>query len=76
MTAEASEWLKIMLQEIARKKAEAEQILTEDLRRRGEAKAAADANTGGNTNSGGNTNTGGEMNARGDGIAGGEDDGA
>jgi hypothetical protein len=47
VTAEVSEWLKIMLEEIARKKAEAEQILTEDLRRRGEAKAGRDTNAGG-----------------------------
>ena len=47
MTAVVSEWLKIMLEEIARKKAEAEQILNEDLRRRGEANAAGEAKAGG-----------------------------
>jgi hypothetical protein len=31
-----SEWLKVMLEEIARKKAEAEQIRIEEQRRRGE----------------------------------------
>lgn len=36
MTAEVSEWLKIMLEEIARKKTEAEQMLVEERRRRGE----------------------------------------
>lgn len=37
MSAEAkiSEWLKIMLEEIARKKAEEEQVRAEELRRRG-----------------------------------------
>ena len=37
MTAEGvSEWMKIMLEEIARKKAEADQIRAEEERRRGE----------------------------------------
>ena len=36
MTAEVSEWLKIMLEEIARKKAEEEQIRAEEQRRRDE----------------------------------------
>lgn len=34
-----SEWLKIMLEEIARKKAEEEEMRAEELRRRGEADA-------------------------------------
>lgn len=39
MTAEVrvSEWLKIMLEEIARKKAEEDEMRAEDRRRRGEA---------------------------------------
>jgi hypothetical protein len=41
VTAESalSEWLKIMLEEIARKKAEVDQIRTEEARRCDEAKA-------------------------------------
>ena len=34
-----SEWMKVMLEEIARKKAEEEQIRAEELRRREEANA-------------------------------------
>jgi hypothetical protein len=42
VTAEApvSEWLKIMLEEIARKKAEEEQMRAEEQRRRGEDSSA------------------------------------
>ena len=42
MTAEASvsEWMKIMLEEIARKKAEEEQMRAEELRRRDEDSSA------------------------------------
>ena len=41
MTAESasSEWMKIMLEEIARKKAEEDQMRAEEERRRDEAKA-------------------------------------
>ena len=37
MTAEVSEWLKIMLEEIARKKAEENEMLAEEQRRSGAA---------------------------------------
>ena len=39
MTAEVSEWLKIMLEEIARKKAEEEQMRAEEQRRQDERQA-------------------------------------
>jgi hypothetical protein len=39
-TSTSSEWLKIMLEEIARKKAEAEQIRDEEQRRRDEGSSA------------------------------------
>ena len=39
-TSTLSEWLKIMLEEIARKKAEAEQIRDEEQRRGNEASSA------------------------------------
>lgn len=42
MTAEVSEWLKIMLEEIARKKAEENEMLAEEQRRRGEADACGE----------------------------------
>jgi hypothetical protein len=44
-----SEWLKIMLEEIARKKAEADQMLAEERRRRGESNACSDASGAGDT---------------------------
>ena len=42
MTAEVSEWLKIMLEEIARKKAEENEMRAEEQRRRGEANACGE----------------------------------
>jgi hypothetical protein len=45
VTVETSEWLKIMLAEIARKKVEQHEMLVEEQRRRGDAKACGDSNT-------------------------------
>ena len=45
MSSEGSEWMKIMLEEIARKKAEQEQIRMEELMRAEELRRADQRNT-------------------------------